>query len=403
MSNNKIVIGLFGFGVVGEGIYRILTETASTWASVKRICIKHPEKPRAAPTHLFTDIPNDLLDDPEINVIVELIDDANAACDIAMRAFTNGKAVVSANKKAIAENYEAYLSAQRQASRPLLYEAAVAGSIPIIRNLEEYYDNDWLRSVIGIINGSTNYILSRVEDGESPSEALAQAQREGYAESNPSLDTEGWDAINKLTILLYHTYGIQVHPASLPRCGINRLHADDAAFARERGLRIRLIARAERQSDDSVRACVWPHFVSDSTPLFQVREAMNGILLGSTFADQQFLYGKGAGRFPTAGAVLSDISALRYEYKYEFKKSRTPAVLSSEGSVQVWIRARNLSSISMLPFTAVTERYERSDFAYITGVIDYAHLLPGGILDSEQFSVIVWPTEKDGQPHPMQA
>lgn len=399
MTPNKIVIGLFGFGVVGEGIYRILNETASTWASIKRICIKHPEKPRAASMHLFTDNPNDLLDDPEINVIVELIDDANAAFDIAIRAFANGKAVVSANKKAIAENYEKYITAQQQASRPLLYEAAVAGSIPIIRNLEEYYDNDWLRSVIGIINGSTNYILSRVEDGESPAEALARAQHEGYAESNPSLDIEGWDAINKLAILLYHTYGIQVHPASLPRCGIDRLHADDAAFARERGLRIRLIARAERQSDDSVRACVWPHFVSDSSPLFQVRGAMNGILLGSTFADQQFLYGKGAGRFPTAGAVLSDISALRYDYRYEYKKSRSPAVLSSGGSIRVWIRASHLSRIDSLPFNAVIERYERSDFAYVIGEINYSHLLPGGILDSEIFSVIIWQIENDKMPH----
>lgn len=398
MTSNKIVIGLFGFGVVGEGIYTILNDTASTWASIKRICIKHPEKSRKAPINLFTGNPNELLDDPEINVIVELIDDANAACDIAMRAFANGKAVVSANKKSIAENYVKYLTAQKRASQPLLYEAAVAGSIPIIRNLEEYYDNDWLRSIIGIINGSTNYILSRVEDGESPSDALAQAQHEGYAESNPSLDIEGWDAINKLAILLYHTYGIQVHPASLPRCGIDRLHADDAAFARERGLRIRLIASAERQSDHSVRACVWPHFVSNSSPLFQVRGAMNGILLGSTFADQQFLYGKGAGRFPTAGAVLSDISALRHDYKYEFKKSRSPAALSSDGSIRVWIRASHLSSIDSLPFTSVTERYERRDFAYVTGEIDYSHLLPGGILDSKEFSVIIWPIENNGQP-----
>lgn len=397
MTSDKIVIGLFGFGVVGEGIYRILTESASSWATIKRICIKHPEKPRTAMMGLFTDNPDDLLDDSEINVIVELIDDANAAFEIAMRAFENGKAVVSANKKAIAENLEFYLAAQKRSSRPLLYEAAVAGSIPIIRNLEEYYDNDWLRSVVGIINGSTNYILSRVEDGESPSVALAQAQEGGYAESNPILDTEGWDAVNKLAILLYHTYGIQVHPSSLPRCGINRLHAHDAAFARERGLRIRLIARAERQLDDSVRACVWPHFVSETSPLFQVRGAMNGILVGSTFADQQFLYGKGAGRFPTAGAVLSDISALRYDYRYEYKKSRSPASLSSRGSVRVWIRASNLSSLDSLPFNAVSERYERSDFAYVIGEIDYLHLLPGGILDSEQFSVIIWPSEEGMQ------
>ena len=213
MTQKKLTIGLFGFGVVGEGIYQVLKDTASLNAVVKKICIKHPEKLRNAPTGLFTTNYGELLEDDEINLIVELIDDADEAFTIVSTALRNKKAVVSANKKMIAENLTKLLALQREYDCPLLYEAAVCGSIPVIRNLEEYYDNDMLKSVCGIVNGSTNFILTRIIDERSTySESLFAAQQAGFAESNPELDVSGRDAVNKLTILLLHAYGIKTTP-----------------------------------------------------------------------------------------------------------------------------------------------------------------------------------------------
>lgn len=388
--SKHLTIGLFGFGTVGEGIYHVLQQT--DWATVRRICIKDPNKARNAPLDLFTKDPFAVLNDPKINVVVELIDDSEAAFRIALEAFARKKSVVSANKKALAEHFEAYQSAADAAGCSLLYEAAVAGSIPIIRNLEEYFDNEWLNGVVGIVNGSTNYILSRIEDGHSATSALADAQAQGYAESDPRLDVDGWDAANKLSILLQHTYGIDQHPSEVLRAGIGQISADDAAFAASRGLRIRLLARAE-QTDSGIRALVWPHFVPPQSPLYHVREAMNGLLLGSTFSDQQFLYGKGAGRYPTASAVLSDLAALRYNYRYALKKRLHPAQSSHSGSLRVWIRSTQPELLDLLPLELVHERYHAPQYAYVVADV------PRTALRSAQFThpslaVVVWPHEE---------
>src|SRR6478672_3754278 len=202
MSTHKqLTIGLFGFGVVGEGIYHVLNQTPSLNATIKKVCIKHADKKRNAPPELFTTSYNDLLEDDEINLIVELIDDADEAYKIVKQSLNNKKAVVSANKKMIAEHLEELLKLQEVNDTSFLYEAAVCGSIPVIRNLEEYYDNDLLQSISGIVNGSTNYILTKIGEGLSYKEALLQAQQLGFAESNPRLDVEGIDPANKLTIL----------------------------------------------------------------------------------------------------------------------------------------------------------------------------------------------------------
>lgn len=386
----QLTIGLFGFGTVGEGIYQVLQQ--SDWAEIRRICIKNPSKSRYAPGELFTTNAQDLLEDPEIDVIVELIDDSEAAFSIALEAFAQGKAVVTANKKALAEHFDGYLYASRAAHKPLLYEAAVAGSIPIIRNLEEYFDNEWLRGVVGIVNGSTNYILSRIEDGFSAESALAEAQAKGYAESDPSLDVDGWDAANKLSVLLQHTYGITEHPSKVLRDGIGRISAEDAAFATSRGLRIRLLARAELGAE-GVHSIVWPHFVTPESPLYHVREAMNGILLGSTFSDQQFLYGKGAGRFPTASAVLSDLSALRYKYQYALKKRNRPAEPCRTGSVRVWIRSTKPELLSEIPVEHVYERLERPNYAYVVADLSRSTLGTFELLRSKEIAVVIWPDE----------
>src|SRR3982751_3286529 len=207
-THKKLTIGLFGFGVVGEGIFQVLQETPSLNATIKKVCIKHPEKKRNADPSLFTTNYSEILNDPDINLVVELIDDSEEAYKIVTSAFVNKKSVVSANKKLIAEHLAELIFLQQEHEVSFLYEAAVCGSIPIIRNLEEYYDNDLLQSISGIVNGSTNYILTKIGEGLSYKEALQKAQQLGFAESDPRLDVEGFDAANKLTILLAHAYGI---------------------------------------------------------------------------------------------------------------------------------------------------------------------------------------------------
>jgi homoserine dehydrogenase len=155
-------LGLFGFGCVGQGLYHVLEETRGVKAEIKRICVKTRNKKRPLSDDLFTFSKEDILQDPEIDVVVELIDDAAAAFDIVKSALEHGKAVVTANKKMLAEHLQEIYDLQQKYGKPVLYEGAVCGSIPILRNLEEYYDNDLISSIEGIFNGSTNYILTKV-------------------------------------------------------------------------------------------------------------------------------------------------------------------------------------------------------------------------------------------------
>ena len=248
-----------------------------------------------------------------------MIDDADAAYEIVKTALQNGKAVVTANKKMIAEHFEELLQLQKEYNVPLLYEAACCASIPIIRNLEEYYDNDLLESVEGIVNGSTNYILSKtVDENLSYAEALRQAQEKGYAESNPVMDTGGFDAKFKLLILIAHAFGVVVKPEEIFNLGIDKLGDLELGYAKEKGYKIKLIAYAEKTADGKIRSFVLPKFIKNTDKLFYVDDVFNGVKTKSYFSDVQFFSGKGAGAYPTASAVLSDISALSYDYRYEY-------------------------------------------------------------------------------------
>ena len=185
-AHRRLTIGLFGFGVVGEGLYKVLHQTSSLNATIKKVCIKDANKKRNAPAELFTTDRNELLNDETINVIVEVINEADAAFEIVSTALKNGKAVVSASKKMIAEHLPQILQLQLETSMPFLCESSACASIPVIRNLEEYYDNDLLHSMRAIVNGSTNYILTKMfEDKLDFKTALLQAQQLGFAEANP--------------------------------------------------------------------------------------------------------------------------------------------------------------------------------------------------------------------------
>ena len=370
--HKKLTIGLFGFGVVGEGLYKVLQQTPSLKATIKKVCIRNPNKKRDAPASLFTTDRDELLNDPEINVIVEVIDDADAAFQIVSTALKNNKDVVSASKKMLAAHLPELLKLGQETGKSLLYEAAVCASIPVIRNLEEYYDNDLLHSIKGIVNGSTNFILTKMfEEGLDFKEALLLAQQLGFAESNPKLDVEGYDAVNKWDILLSHAYGILESPDKLLFNGIQNIQGSDAVVAKAKNLQIKLVAQAKKLKDGKVAAFVLPQFVKPNDHLAFVKNEYNGVVIESGFSDKQFFYGKGAGSFPTASAVLSDISALRYEYKYEYKKlyHHKPHEFSTNVYLKVYVSFDDLKDIPRDDFEWVEEWHLHAERKYLVGAI----------------------------------
>ncbi|GAC1486711.1 MAG: hypothetical protein NVS1B13_14350 [Flavisolibacter sp.] len=334
------------------------------------------------------------MNDPEINVVVELIDDADEAFKIVSAALINKKLVVSANKKMIAEHLPQLLELQEQTNGSFLYEASVCGSIPIIRNLEEYFDNDLLQSICGIVNGSTNYILTKIlDEGLSYKEALQNAQQLGFAESNPSLDVEGIDAVNKLTILLAHSYGIVTNPNNLVYMGISRLHAGDAAYAAEKGFQVKLIAQASKLSNGKVASYLLPQFIKPDSQLFNVKNEYNGVILESKLVDKQFFYGKGAGRYPTASAVVSDISALSYDYRYEYKKMhrKEKYVLTNDFYLKIFVSFNNWLEVNKWDFEQVVEFHSTENRQYLIGVIHVEKLKETAWFKDPSVSIIVVP------------
>ncbi len=394
VTHKQLNIGLFGFGVVGEGLYKVLQQTPSLKAQIKKVCIKHPGKKRNAPAELFTTEKNDLLFDDNINVIVEVIDDSNAAFEIVSTALKNGKAVVSASKKMIAEHLPEILQLQLETGQSFLCESAACASIPVIRNLEEYYDNDLLHSIKAIVNGSTNFILTRIfEDKLSFADALLLAQQLGFAESNPKLDVEGYDAVNKWTILLNHAYGIVEHPDNILFTGIQNIQLSDATVASEKHYDIKLVAQAKKLKDGTVAAFALPQFVKTDEPLSFVKNEYNGVVIESGFADKQFFYGKGAGSFPTASAVLSDIAALRYDYKYEYKKlyHHKPHRLSNDFYVKVYVSFDDWKYIPRENFEWIEEWHAGEDRKYLIGVIHVNELFNNSWWKENNTSLILTP------------
>jgi homoserine dehydrogenase len=371
MKRNQLTIGLFGFGCVGNGLYEVLEKTPGLKSSIKLICVKDKNKTRSIPNKHFTYDEEDILNDPQINTIVELIDDADAAFEIVKAALQKGKAVVTANKMMLAEHFDELLDLQKRHNVPLLYEAACCASIPIIRNLEEYYDNDLLESIEGIVNGSTNYMLTKISnEGISYAQCLAEAQKQGFAERNPIMDTGGFDAKFKLLILIAHAFGLVLKPEDIFHVGIDKLDELAFKFAKEKGLKIKLFAFAEKRSNGSINAYVLPKFIKPEDKLFGVDDVFNGVKTKSYFSDVQFFVGKGAGAYPTASAVLSDISALSYDYRYEYKKLNQTDRLENPLNVElrILLSYHNVEPEVIQMFVKEVEQtYTSRNMGYIIG------------------------------------
>jgi len=376
-KQQKLNIGLFGFGVVGQGLYEVLSQSPALDKAISKICVKSHKK-RSLPQEIFCYDANDILNDTNINTVVELIDNSEEAYHIVKKAMQQGKNVVSANKKMLAENMTEMVELQKKHNVSLLYEASACGSIPVIRNLEEYYDNDLLLSVTGILNGSSNYILSQVFDkNQLYNEALKEAQEKGFAESDPTFDVEGYDSLFKLIILTMHSFGIAIDPKQVLTYGISNISDFDINYAREKKYKIKLVGQVERLSDKRISLFVLPRFVGKDKYIYSVEEEFNGVVIKGLAYDKQFMFGKGAGGHPTGSAVLSDITALMHNYRYEYKKANYLGGFkySKDHAIEIYLRYNDKEVLKHFNFQSVSEEYKGPAYSYKIGFIQLHKLI----------------------------
>lgn len=376
MNGKKLNIGLFGFGTVGSGLYDVLKRIGSKNVEIKRICVRDLNKQRGVDAE-FTNNADDIFNDPDINFIVELIDDADAAYAIVKRALQMSLPVVSGNKKMLAHHIEELIELQARYNVALLYDASACGSIPVIRNLEEYYDNDLLTSVKGILNGSSNFILSKIfNEKMSYADALKLAQDLGFAESNPTLDIDGWDSLFKLIIITIHAFGLYVAPEEIFTYGISNMNDDDIRFANEKERRFKLVAHVEKIQGNRLIMSVMPQLISRNKYIYSVEDEFNGVVIKGLFYDKQFMFGRGAGGYPTGSAVLSDITACLYDYKYEYKKrndSQLPTY-TTDHSFRVYYRYSDYADLDLVKFESVSENYISDEYKYVVGKVSLREL-----------------------------
>ena len=347
VNGSTIRIGLLGCGTVGSALAELIAAEGDDIEArtglrldVARVAVRNLTRDRgpAVPTSLLTDDPASVVTDPDIDLVVEVMGTVHPAEELILDALKAGKPVVSANKELLARSGADLFAAAEAAGVDLLFEAAVAGGVPIVRPLRESLLGEPVRRILGIVNGTTNYILTRMtEVGASYDEALAEAQALGYAEADPTADVEGHDAGAKIAILASIAFGLQVTAADVDLQGISGITADDIAFAARKGFVIKLLAVAERHGDDgAIEVRVHPTLVPVTHPLANVRESFNAVFVHGDAVGDLMFYGRGAGGAPTASAVLGDIidAALnaRRGFAARFGPLGTPRLLSGADS-----------------------------------------------------------------------
>jgi homoserine dehydrogenase len=320
VKDSVIHLGLAGLGTVGSGLVKIIQEN-SDWITrrlgktlkVKTIMVRDLDKPRnvhPSPDTHFTTNMDELLHDPDIDIVVELAGGIDFPRELITKALSAGKSVVTANKALLAEHGPELFELAAQKNLGLYYEASVAGGIPIIQTLKESLAGNKIKSITGILNGTANFIMSEMsEKGEDFAAVLAKAQAKGYAEADPTLDIEGIDAAHKLVILIRLAYGLDFPMDRLTINGISQVEQFDIALAQEFGYRINLLAQV-REKSGLLHAGVYPALLRQDHILAKVDGPFNSILLDGNAVGPVMLYGQGAGDLPTGSAVLADILAL---------------------------------------------------------------------------------------------
>ena len=308
-------IGIIGLGTVGSGVAQLLLDHgdrsgrhAGRTMWLKRIVVSDVQKPRAVdlPDGLLTDDLSLVTEDPEITVVAQLIGGLEPARTIMLRLLDSGKDIVTANKALLAEHGPELFDRARELGRSIAFEASVAGGVPIITNIGQCLSGNQITSLRGILNGTSNFILSQMEEqGAGFDDAVHEAQRLGYAEADPTMDVDGTDAAQKLAILAHLAFGARVHWSEIPCIGIDKLDPADLQYAKLLGYRIKLLAIA--QLNGGLELHVSPTLVRIGEPLAEVREAYNAVRVVGDAVGRVFFHGLGAGQMPTASAVVADL------------------------------------------------------------------------------------------------
>ena len=316
MSDRTLRVGLLGCGTVGSAVVRLLHEhrediarRAGCRLEVSKVAVRDPSKQRDVPLDpsAFTADPMDVIDDPDVDIICELMGGSEPAGSLILAAFDRDKPVVTANKELLSTRGRELFDASEAKGLDLYFEAAVGGGIPLVRPLKESLTGERLTRVIGIVNGTTNYILTRMsEDGMSFADALREAQRLGYAEADPAADVDGHDAAAKCAILASIAFNARVVAGDIYREGIATVTTEDIEFARRLGYVVKLLAIAELH-EERIAARVHPAMIPSGHPLAAVREAFNGVFVEGPNVGELMFYGRGAGGEPTATAVVGDL------------------------------------------------------------------------------------------------
>ena len=351
----KIVVGFLGCGNIGCGVYKLLEtygaqieENEGVGFEVRKILVRSLNKSRAwaIPSSLLTDRPEDVLNNPEIDMVMEFMGGEQPAASYMVRALENGKCVVTANKMALATHWTQIVRTAREHAVGLYYEASVCGAVPIIRAINGSLQANRISSVMGIINGTTNYILTRmIQAGLTFEQALKEAQDKGYAEKDPTADVDGHDACRKICILAALAFGQHVYPDQVPTQGIRGVTLADVAYADSCGYKIKLLGRAIREPEGKVCAFVAPHLVSCENPLAGVEDVFNAIAVTGNAVGDVMFYGRGAGKLPTASAVVADVIDIAKDTKRDHHNQWGPGapdlVVSPDGLTSRWyVRAQ---------------------------------------------------------------
>ena len=314
----QIGIGLAGLGNVGAGVFKHLTlnrallrERLGLELTVRRIAVRDMSRARDAAVHpqLLTARWQEVLDDPTVQIVVELMGGLTDAREFILGAIERGKMVVTGNKALLAEHGKEIFDAATAKKVPVFFEAAVAGGIPIIKAIREGFVANHITSIHGIINGTSNYILTRMtEAGLSFEAALAEAQAAGYAEADPTLDVNGWDAAHKAVILASLAYGTWIDCKNIYVEGIEKIRASDIAFADDLGYRIKLLGIIKADTEGQIEVRVHPTLIKKSHVLASVNGVFNALAVHGDVVGDTLFYGRGAGQDPTASAVIADLA-----------------------------------------------------------------------------------------------
>ncbi len=319
MSSKTLKIGVLGCGVVGSQVVRLLlankadlSTRAGANLQLVKVAVRNPKsKNYGVPDELLTSDLQSVVSDPQIDLIVELLGGIEPARELILTALKNGKSVVTANKALLAKHGAELYAAADNANVDLYYEAAVAGAIPILRPLRESLVGDQVLKVMGIVNGTTNYILTKMdENGAAFEDALREAQKLGFAEADPTADVEGGDAAAKAAILAGLAFHSRVTDLDVYKEGISKISATDVKVAKAMDLVIKLLAIADVTDDGAIAVRVHPALISRAHPLASVRDSYNAVFVESASAGQMMFYGRGAGGEPTASAILGDLVAV---------------------------------------------------------------------------------------------